>query len=51
MFKARDGAVPTFGPAPRPLPQLPLMFNDDGDLAAQGPYDQAVGPGFWERTT
>jgi len=51
MFKVRDGAVPTFGPAPRPLPQLPLMFNDDGDLAAQGPYDQAVGPGFWERTT
>ena len=51
MFKIREGAIPTFGPAPRPLPQLPLMFNQDGYLVAQGPYDQAVGPGFWERTT
>jgi quinol---cytochrome c reductase iron-sulfur subunit len=51
MFNVRNGAVPQFGPAPRPLPQLALMFNDDGYLAAQGPYDQAVGPGFWERTT
>ncbi|HXZ61373.1 MAG TPA: Rieske 2Fe-2S domain-containing protein [Acidimicrobiales bacterium] len=51
MFNVRDGAVPEFGPAPRPLPQLPLMFDDEGYLAAQGPYNQAVGPGFWERTT
>jgi ubiquinol-cytochrome c reductase iron-sulfur subunit len=51
MFNVRDGAQPQFGPAPRPLPQLPLMFNSDGNLAAQAPYDQAVGPGFWERTT
>jgi quinol---cytochrome c reductase iron-sulfur subunit len=51
MFNVRDGAVPTFGPAPRPLPQLPLMFNDQGYLVAQAPYDQPVGPGFWERTT
>jgi ubiquinol-cytochrome c reductase iron-sulfur subunit len=51
MFNVRNGAVPQFGPAPRPLPQLALMFNDDGYLAAQAPYDQAVGPGFWERTT
>jgi ubiquinol-cytochrome c reductase iron-sulfur subunit len=51
MFNVRNGAVPQFGPAPRPLPQLALMYNDDGYLVAQGPYDQAVGPGFWERTT
>ena len=51
MFNVRNGAVPQFGPAPRPLPQLPLMFDDAGFLVAQGPYDQAVGPGFWERTT
>ncbi len=51
MFNVRNGAVPQFGPAPRPLPQLPLMFDDQGFLAAQGAYDQAVGPGFWERTT
>jgi quinol---cytochrome c reductase iron-sulfur subunit len=51
MFNVRNGAVPEFGPAPRPLPQLPLMFDDQGFLVAQGPYNQAVGPGFWERTT
>ena len=51
MFNIRNGAIPQFGPAPRPLPQLALMFNEDGVLAAQGPYHQAVGPGFWERTT
>jgi ubiquinol-cytochrome c reductase iron-sulfur subunit len=51
MFNVRNGAVPQFGPAPRPLPQLPLFFNADGYLASQDGYDQAVGPGFWERTT
>jgi ubiquinol-cytochrome c reductase iron-sulfur subunit len=51
MFNVRNGAVPQFGPAPRPLPQLPLMFNSDGYLAAQAGYDEAVGPGYWERTT
>jgi ubiquinol-cytochrome c reductase iron-sulfur subunit len=50
MFNVRNGAVPQFGPAPRPLPQLALMFDDDGNLAAQGPFDQPVGPGFWERS-
>src|SRR6185437_3210212 len=38
MFNVRNGAIPEFGPAPRPLPQLALMFNDDGHLAAQGPF-------------
>jgi ubiquinol-cytochrome c reductase iron-sulfur subunit len=51
MFNVRNGAVPEFGPAPRPLPQLPLMWNEDGLLTAQSGYDQAVGPGFFERTT
>ena len=51
MFNVRNGAVPEFGPAPRPLPQLPLTFDSNGYLAAQEGYDQAVGPGFWERTT
>jgi ubiquinol-cytochrome c reductase iron-sulfur subunit len=51
MFNVRNGAVPQFGPAPRPLPQLPLMWNEDGHLAARAGYDQAVGPGFTERTT
>ena len=51
MFNVRNGAVPQFGPAPRPLPQLPLGYNDQGYLIATEPYDQPVGPGFWERTT
>jgi ubiquinol-cytochrome c reductase iron-sulfur subunit len=51
MFNVRNGAQPQFGPAPRPLPQLPLGFNSEGYLIATAPYDQAVGPGFTERTT
>jgi ubiquinol-cytochrome c reductase iron-sulfur subunit len=51
MFNVRNGAVPQFGPAPRPLPQLPLAYNDQGYLIATAPYDQPVGPGFWERTS
>jgi ubiquinol-cytochrome c reductase iron-sulfur subunit len=51
MFTVRNGAVPEFGPAPRPLPQLPLYFDAQGQLRAQQGYDQAVGPGFYERTT
>jgi ubiquinol-cytochrome c reductase iron-sulfur subunit len=49
IFNVRAGAVPEFGPAPRPLPQLPLKADDAGYLVADGGYDQAVGPGFWER--
>ena len=51
MFNVRDGAIPQFGPAPRPLPQLPLYFDANGVLRAQAGFDQAVGPGFYERTT
>jgi ubiquinol-cytochrome c reductase iron-sulfur subunit len=51
MFNVRNGAVPQFGPAPRPLPQLPLYIDDQGYLRAQAGYDQAVGPGFFERNT
>lgn len=51
MFNVRNGAVPQFGPAPRPLPQLPLHIDSNGMLQAQAGYDQAVGPGFFERTT
>jgi ubiquinol-cytochrome c reductase iron-sulfur subunit len=51
MFNVRNGAVPQFGPAPRPLPQLPLYIDEDGYIRSQAGYDQAVGPGFWERNT
>jgi ubiquinol-cytochrome c reductase iron-sulfur subunit len=50
MFKAYASALPQFGPAPRPLPQLPLYIDSSGHLRAQSGYDQPVGPGFWERS-
>jgi ubiquinol-cytochrome c reductase iron-sulfur subunit len=49
MFDVREGALPIFGPAPRPLPQLPLYVDSAGYLRAQGGFDEPVGPGFWER--
>jgi len=45
-FDALAGAVPAFGPADRPLPQLPLAIRD-GYLVAAGEMTDAVGPGFW----
>ena len=51
MFNVRDGAFPEFGPAPRPLPQLPIYFDSTGFLRARAGFDQPIGPGFWERST
>jgi ubiquinol-cytochrome c reductase iron-sulfur subunit len=51
MFNVTNGAIPQFGPAPRPLPQLALYIDAQGYIRAQGDYDQPVGPGFWERKT
>ncbi len=50
MFDVTNGAIPNFGPAPRPLPQLPLYVDSSGYIRAQMDYDQPVGPGFWERS-
>lgn len=49
LFDVMTGANPVFGPAPRPLPQLPLMIDSNGLLRAQAGYDEPIGPGFWER--
>jgi ubiquinol-cytochrome c reductase iron-sulfur subunit len=49
MFNVTTGAVPQFGPAPRPLPQLPLYVDSQGFLRSQRDYHVPVGPGFWER--
>ncbi len=48
-FDVLDGARPVFGPAARPLPQLPLTVNGDGELMARGDFSGPVGPGFWDR--
>lgn len=49
IFNVNAGAVPQFGPAPRPLPMLPITVDATGQMRANGTFDQAVGPGFWER--
>jgi ubiquinol-cytochrome c reductase iron-sulfur subunit len=43
---ARGGAV-LFGPAGRPLPQLPLEIDRNGHLRAAGTFSGPVGPGWW----
>jgi ubiquinol-cytochrome c reductase iron-sulfur subunit len=50
MFDVTNGCEPDFGPAPRPLPQLPLYVDGRGFIRAQSDYLQPVGPGFWERS-
>jgi len=50
MFDVTNGCIPNFGPAPRPLPQLPLQFDSAGYLQSQADFNQPVGPGFWERS-
>ncbi len=49
IFNVNAGAIPQFGPAPRPLPMLPITVDATGQMRANGGFDQAVGPGFWER--
>lgn len=49
-FDVLNAATPTFGPAARPLPQLPLAVDDDGYLVAQSDYLEPVGPSFWNMT-
>jgi ubiquinol-cytochrome c reductase iron-sulfur subunit len=45
-FDARRGAIPTFGPTARPLPQLPLGLDDEGYLIATDDFREQVGPAF-----
>jgi ubiquinol-cytochrome c reductase iron-sulfur subunit len=49
QFLATEYAKPVFGPATRPLPELPITVNEEGYFVAKGDFDEAVGPGFWER--
>ncbi|MFT4233635.1 MAG: Rieske 2Fe-2S domain-containing protein [Microbacterium sp.] len=49
QFDITDHAKVVFGPAARPLPQLPITVDDEGYLIAQDGFSEAVGPSFWER--
>lgn len=48
-FDMADGAKVVFGPAKRPLPQLPITVDDEGYLIAQSDFTEPIGPSFWER--
>jgi ubiquinol-cytochrome c reductase iron-sulfur subunit len=45
-FDPRRGGKVTFGPAGRPLPQLPLRVNASGELEADGDFFGQVGPSY-----
>jgi ubiquinol-cytochrome c reductase iron-sulfur subunit len=49
-FDVLDGARPVFGPAARPLPQLPIQLQPDGTFVALGDFDEPIGPSFWNMT-
>ena len=48
-FDLADGAKVVFGPASRPLPQLPITVDEEGYLVAQSDFHEPVGPSYWER--
>jgi ubiquinol-cytochrome c reductase iron-sulfur subunit len=46
-FDVTTGATVLFGPAGRPLPQLPLAIAPDGTLRAAGPLSGDIGPAWF----
>jgi ubiquinol-cytochrome c reductase iron-sulfur subunit len=50
-FDVLAGAAPVFGPAGRPLPQLPIRLEADGTFVADGDFPEPVGPSFWNLTS
>jgi ubiquinol-cytochrome c reductase iron-sulfur subunit len=48
-FDVTQDAKVIFGPAKRPLPQLQITVDDEGYLVSKAPFQEAVGPSFWER--
>ncbi|TPW73825.1 ubiquinol-cytochrome c reductase iron-sulfur subunit [Schumannella sp. 10F1B-5-1] len=49
QFDITREAEVIFGPAKRPLPQLPIYVDDEGYLRARSDFHEPVGPSFWER--
>jgi ubiquinol-cytochrome c reductase iron-sulfur subunit len=50
-FDVTTGCTPVFGPAARPLPQLPMNVDEAGFLVATGDFQEPVGPSFWNMDT
>lgn len=48
-FDLADHARVVFGPAARPLPQLPIAVDDEGYLVAQSDFTEPIGASYWER--
>ena len=48
-FDLADNGKVLFGPAARPLPQLPIGVDSEGYLIATSGFTEPVGPSFWER--
>jgi ubiquinol-cytochrome c reductase iron-sulfur subunit len=48
-FDVTEHCKVIFGPAARPLPQLPLDIDDEGYLISREDYQEPVGPSYWER--
>ena len=48
-FDVNNACAPAFGPATRPLPQLPIAIDSEGFVVAQSDYPEPVGPGYWDR--
>jgi ubiquinol-cytochrome c reductase iron-sulfur subunit len=46
-FEVGKAAKVVFGPAGRPLPQLPLRIERDGTLVAAGGFSGPIGPAWW----
>jgi ubiquinol-cytochrome c reductase iron-sulfur subunit len=46
-FDPATGGTVTYGPAGRPLPQLPLEIDSAGELRAGGNFSARVGPSWW----
>ena len=49
QFDVSNEAKVVFGPAKRPLPQLPITVDEEGYLIAQSDFHEPVGPSYWER--
>ncbi|TAL45145.1 MAG: ubiquinol-cytochrome c reductase iron-sulfur subunit, partial [Salinibacterium sp.] len=49
QFDITHEAQVIFGPAKRPLPQLPITIDSEGYLVARSDFTEPVGPSFWER--